>query len=70
MATAPSKEHVHRRPRKKDFEGKTILRFKKSADNVWRLWFTDGTAFAIQCEATGGLPYMEVCEACISETGD
>jgi len=43
--------HEHRRPEKKsDFEGKTILRFEADADNIWRFWFTDGTAFAVQCE--------------------
>jgi len=59
-------EHEHRRPEPSDFEGKTIRRFERSADNVWRLWFTDGTAFAIQSDNFGpyGLACMELCEVC------
>lgn len=58
--------HIHRRPTKRDFEGKTIKRFIRSGDNVWRLWFTDGTAFAIQSDSFGpyGLACMEVCDVC------
>ena len=58
--------HIHRRPRKRDFEGKTIGRFERSADNMWRIWFTDGTAFAIQSDSFGpyGLACMELCEVC------
>lgn len=59
-------EHIHRRPTKSDFVGKTVARFEPDADNIWRLWFTDGTAFAIQCEiGSFGIPYMEVCNACV-----
>lgn len=57
-------EHVHRRPKKRDFEGKTVKRFQRTADNVWRIWFTDGTAFAIQSETFHGLACMELCEVC------
>jgi hypothetical protein len=39
--------HKHRRPTKRDFEGKTIKRFSRTADNIWRFWFTDGSSFAI-----------------------
>ena len=64
----PGQEHRHRRPLKRDFEGKTVRRFQRSADNIWRIWFTDGTAFAIQCEAGYlGLPFMELCDACIDD---
>lgn len=61
-------EHIHRRPRRKDFEGKTVRRFERSADNIWRIWFTDGTAFAIQCEVSGlggFVPFMEICDDCV-----
>ena len=63
--TQPIAEHVHRRPRKRDFEGKTIKRFRCDADNVWRFWFTDGTAFAIQSETFCGVACMEICEECV-----
>ena len=61
------REHIHRRPKKIDFEGKTIRRFQRSADNIWRFWFTDGTAFAIQSDSFGpyGLACMEVCDVCV-----
>ena len=59
-------DHVHRRPTKKDFQGKTVKRFVCSADNVWRFWFTDGTAFAIQSEIFHpGIACMEVCDVCV-----
>jgi len=58
-------EHQHRRPLKRDFEGKTIKRFQRSADNIWRFWFTDGTAVAIQSELFHpGITCMELCEVC------
>lgn len=60
-------EHVHRRPLKRDFEGKTVKRFVRSADNVWRLWFTDGTAFAIQSDLFSGLACMEICDQCVRD---
>jgi hypothetical protein len=65
-------EHVHRRPRKKDFEGKTVKRFQRTADNIWRIWFTDDTAFAIQTEIAGagtglGVPFMELCDICVKD---
>lgn len=62
--------HEHRAPEKGDFEGKTVLRFSPDADNIWRFWFTDGTSFAVQCESTDGIPYMELCDACVGETGN
>lgn len=58
--------HRHRRARKADFEGKTVLKFRPSADNIWRIWFTDGSAFAIQAESLTGIPYMELCDVCIN----
>lgn len=63
--------HEHRRPEKEDFEGKTITRFEPDADNVWRFWFTDGTAFAVQSESNDGIGYMELCDVCVgSEDAD
>lgn len=56
--------HIHRRPKKADFEGKTVKRFICSADNIWRIVFTDGSRFAIQCETDNGIPYMELCDVC------
>lgn len=63
--TLVSAEHIHRRPAKRDFEGKTVKRFKRDADNVWRIWFTDGTAFAIQSDLFHGLACMELCDVCV-----
>jgi hypothetical protein len=59
-------KYTHRRPEMLDFVGKTVRRFEYVADNVWRIWWTDGTAFAIQCEVFGpfGLPGMEICDVC------
>lgn len=59
-------EHKHRRPKKSDFEGKTIKRFVRTADNIWKFYFTDGTSFAIQSEFHYGLALMELCEICAS----
>ncbi len=60
--------HEHREATKADFEGKTIARFEPDADNVWRFWFTDGSAFAIQCESSPeGIGYMELCDVCLGE---
>lgn len=56
--------HTHRRPRKRDFEGKTILCFTCTADNVWKFVFTDGTSFAVQSETCSGCAIMELCEEC------
>lgn len=64
MSKRTIEQHVHRRPTKKDFEGKTVKRFVRSADNVWKLYFTDGTAFAIQSDLFHGLACMEVCDVC------
>jgi hypothetical protein len=60
-------DHQHRRPVRKDLEGKTIKKFRPEADNIWRFWFTDGTAFAIQSENFSGLACMELCEVCIKD---
>lgn len=57
-------EHEHRRPVKKDFQGKTISKFVRTADNIWHLKFTDGSAFAIQSELHYGLAILEICEVC------
>jgi hypothetical protein len=66
---AISDDHIHRRPTKRDFQGKTIKRFVRSADNLWKFWFTDGSAFAIQSDNFGayGLACMEVCDQCVGE---
>lgn len=62
-------EHIHRRPTKKDFEGKTIKRFVRRGDNVWEFWFTDGSAFAIQSDTFGrsGFACMEICDVCVKK---
>ena len=68
MSVAPqtvSLPHQHRRPKRKDFEGKTVAKFRRDADNIWRIWFTDGSAFAIQAETTQGIGYMELCDVCV-----
>jgi hypothetical protein len=63
-----AEEHIHRRPKKHDFQGKTIKRFVRSGDNIWRFWFTDGTAFAIQSDIFyGGLACMEICDQCVTK---
>jgi len=51
-----------RRPRKKDFEGKTIKRFKRDADNVWHFEFTDGTKIEVWSEMMGwpSLPLLGI----------
>lgn len=56
--------HIHRRPKKPDFEGKTIQRFIRTADNVWKFRFTDGSSLAIQSDLFHGLACMEICEVC------
>lgn len=64
MTKTEQREHRHRRPLKRDFEGKTVKRFTRSADNLWKFHFSDGTSFAIQSELFYGLPCMELCEVC------
>lgn len=68
-AVVSAADHEHRLATPADFEGKTIARFEAEACNVWRFWFTDGTAFAIQCETFGPyhLPGMELCDVCIRD---
>jgi hypothetical protein len=61
----------HRNPKPRDFVGKTIKRIDTRAVNVWRFFFTDGTAIAIEVEAVGlGLSGMVVCDACVSGVDD
>ncbi len=61
-------DHQHRDATPGDFEGKTILRVDVECDNIWRFWFTDGTAFAIQFETTiDGFPVVELCDVCVEE---
>lgn len=57
-------EHVHRRPTKRDFEGRTVKRFVRSADNIWKFYFTEGPPLAIQSDLFSGLACMEVCNVC------
>jgi hypothetical protein len=58
--------HEHRRPHPSDFEGKRITLFECDCDNTWRIWFDDGTAFAIQCDtASDGIAFMELCDECV-----
>jgi hypothetical protein len=70
-APEPAGRHFHRPPTKADFEGKIIRRFQRTANNIWRFWFSDGSAFAIQCKVNGvhGVSFMELCDECIA-TGD
>ena len=58
--------HVHRRPKKKDFEGKKITKFILQADNIWQFQFEDGSRVAIQSDnfGTHGLACMALCEEC------
>jgi hypothetical protein len=51
----------HRDPTPKDFVGKTIKRVDVRAINLWRIFFTDGTAIAIEHERDG----MVVCDVCV-----
>lgn len=67
MTGAVIPEHEHRDATKADFEGKTIARFEPDACNQWRIWFTDGSAFAVQCESAQGIPYMELCNVCVED---
>lgn len=54
-----------RRPRRADFVGKTIDRIDTRACNVWRLFFADGSAIAIEVAAVApGVYGMLVCEEC------
>lgn len=54
-----------RMPRKSDFVGKTIKRIDTRSCNIWRFFFTDGTAIAIEVEAVAPMVYgMLVCEEC------
>lgn len=64
-----ARDHLHRRPRKKDFEGKTIAKFSRLGDNIWSFHFTDGSTFAIQSEtfsygSYGSVASMVLCEEC------
>lgn len=61
-----TRQHVHRRPRKKDFEGKTIRQFTLQADNIWQFQFSDGSKLAIQSDNFGhhGIACMALCEVC------
>ena len=56
--------HRHYQPKPADLEGKTIERFVCDVDNVWSLFFTDGTAVSIETEVHGGLPTMDLCNTC------
>lgn len=56
----------HRDPVPADFVGKTIERVDTQAVNIWRLWFTDGSAIAIERDALApGVYGMVVCDACV-----
>lgn len=64
--TETLQSHVHRRPKKKDFERKTIRKFVLEADNIWKFEFTDGSRLAIQSDSFGhyGVACMALCEEC------
>jgi hypothetical protein len=56
---------MERDPKKTDFVGKTITRIDTRACNVWRFYFADGTAIAIEADLQyPGIPVMQVCEEC------
>lgn len=56
----------HRDPKRKDFVGKKIVRCDVSCVNIWRFWFDDGSAIAIEVEAVGsGIYGMVVCDECV-----
>jgi hypothetical protein len=60
---------MERDPLPADFVGKTIQRIDTTACNVWRFYFTDGTAIAIEAEVEhDGIPVMQVCAECARET--
>jgi len=58
--------HRHYQAHPEDFQGKTVERFECDAMNAWKIFFTDGTAVAIEAEITGmyGLPGMTLCNTC------
>lgn len=58
--------HRHYRANPADLVGKTIEAFDCSADNIWRLRFTDGTAVAIEADTVGAyhIPAMLLCDTC------
>lgn len=64
-------EHRHHEPRPEDLVGKTIARFECDAVNVWRLFFTDGTAVAIEAETMGlyHVAGMTLCDTCWKDDG-
>ena len=64
----PGEGHEHRQPAKADFEGRTVVQFEPDADNVWRFRFADGGSLAVQCETSGGIAYMEICDVCAEGT--
>lgn len=51
----------HRDATAEDFIGKTIVAVNVEAANIWRFWFSDGTAFAVETEGDG----MIICDECI-----
>ena len=57
---------MHRDPKPQDFVGKTIARVDTKAVNIWRFYFTDGTAVAIEVDAVAPMVYgMVVCDVCV-----
>lgn len=58
-----------RKPKAADFVGKTIRRVNTRSCDIWRIYFTDGSAIAIEAEVEntefGGIPVMQVCESCV-----
>lgn len=56
---------AERDPHPADFVGKTIDHIDTGACNVWKFFFSDGSAIAIEADVWGpGLPIMQVCEKC------
>lgn len=59
---------LERDPVDSDFVGKTIEKIDTESANVWRFYFADGSAIAIEADVQwtpyGGIPVMQVCEEC------
>lgn len=59
---------MERDPIRSDFLGKKIIDWDFGASNVWRFFFDDGTAIAIEADVFstqyGGIPVMQVCVEC------
>lgn len=58
---------AHRDVKRSDFEGKTVAKIDCRAINIFRFYFTDGTALAIEVDAVGLNVYgMVACDVCVA----